>query len=340
MSIAPASTPVVTFQYHAFGLRIAADREVPGLTRALTLGTPDVQVWLGSLPQEFGGHGARAGSSPMSGLQLDDASESWVTVWKHTNFFRFLYEDKTEFFIDLSGTKIWGIWPSDLTLADTATYLLGPIMNVVLRLRGSIALHASAVRIGDVAVALVGPEGAGKSTTAASFSLAGFPVLTDDIATIKDEGDAFRIIPAYPRIRLWPRSVEMLFGSEEALPRLTPGWDKRYLQLDSPAHRFEPEAVPLAAIYFLHPRSLDASTPTIDDEPKRDAMVKLIANIGANYMLEHVASDTSFDLLQRIARFVPLRRLVPRADAAFLPQLRDMVVNDVRMLQAIRVERG
>lgn len=340
MTIVPVSAPVGTFQYHAFGLRIAADREVPGLTRASTLGTPDVKVWLGSLPQEFGGHDALAGQSPMSGLQLDDASEPWVTVWKHAEFFRFLYEDETEFFIDRCGTQIWGIWPRELSLADTATYLLGPIMNVVLRLRGSIALHGSAVRIGDVAVALVGPEGAGKSTTAASFSLAGFPVLTDDIATIKDEGDSFRIIPAYPRIRLWPRSVEMLFGSEEALPRLTPGWDKRYLQLDSAAHQFEPDAVPLAAIYFLHPRSADPSTPTIDAEPMRDAMVKLIANIGANYMLDHVASDTSFDLLQRIARFVPLRRLVPRADASYLPQLRDMVVNDVRMLQALPVKQG
>lgn len=339
MSIAQAPTPVGAFQYHAFGLRIEANGDLPGLTPAVAIEKPDVRVWLGSRPPGVGSRDGISSNAP-SGFEPDDASEAWVKVWKHADFFRFLYTDETEFFIDRQGTQIWAMWPRELTLADTATYLLGPIMNVVLRLRGSIALHASAVRIGNVAVALVGPEGAGKSTTAASFSMAGFPVLTDDIATIKDEGDAFRIVPAYPRIRLWPRSVEMLFGSEEALPRLTPGWDKRYLQLDSAAHQFEPEAIPLAAIYFLHPRSLDASTPTIDAEPMRDAMVKLIANIGANYMLEHVASDTSFDLLQRIARFVPLRRLVPRADAAYLPQLRNMVVDDVRMLQAIRVERG
>lgn len=330
----------MAFQYHAFGLRIETNREVPGLTPAVTFGTPDAQVWLGSLPQEFGRLDEISSNSPMSGFEPDDASERWVTVWKHADFFRLRYTDGTEFFIDRTGTQIWAIWPRELTLADTATYLLGPIMNVVLRLRGTIALHASAVRIGDVAVALVGPEGAGKSTTAASFAMAGFPVLTDDIAAIKDGGDAFHIIPAYPRIRLWPRSVEMLFGSAEALPRLTPGWDKRYLQLDNITHQFEPEAVPLAAIYFLHPRSTDLSTPAIDNEPKRDAMVKLIGNIGGNYMLDHVAPATSFDLLQRIARFVPLRRLVPRSDPAYLSQLRDMVVNDVRMLQALPLSEG
>ena len=269
----------------------------------------------------------------MNGVEPDESCESWVTVWTHEDFFRLRYTDETEFFVDRSGAQIWAIWPRQLTLADTATYLLGPIMNVVLRLRGTISLHASAVRVGDVAIAFVGPEGAGKSTTAASFAMAGYPVLTDDIAAIGDGGVVFHIIPAYPRIRLWPKSVEMLFGSAEALPRLTPGWEKRYLQLDSISHRFEPEPVPLAAIYFLHPRSTDLSTPAIDEEPKRDAMVKLIGNIGGNYILDHVAPATSFDLLQRLAQFVPLRRLVPRSDPAYLPQLRDMVVTDLKKLQ-------
>lgn len=258
-----------------------------------------------------------------------------MTVWKYDDYFRLRYKDQTEFFIDRVGTQVWATWPDDLTLADTATYLLGPIMNIVLRLRGKIALHGSVVRIGDVAVAFVGSEGAGKSTTAATFALAGHPVLTDDIAAIDDRGDEFWIIPAYPRVRLWPKSVELLLGSGEALPRLTPGWDKRYLQLAGEAHRFEPEARPLAAIYFLHPRGTDGAAPAIHAEPERDALLKLIGNTHANYLFGEVQSAASFDLLQRIVRSIPLRALVPGHGAAALGQLRDAVLDDLRQLQQL-----
>ena len=51
---------------------------------------------------------------------------------------------------------------------------LGPVFAFVLRLRGAVTFHASAVRIGD-AVAFLGPQGAGKSTTAAALALRGCP---------------------------------------------------------------------------------------------------------------------------------------------------------------------
>lgn len=256
-----------------------------------------------------------------------------MTVWNYTDHFRLRYSDETEFFVAKSGDEVWATWPDGLTLADTATYLLGPIMNIVLRLRGTVALHASVVRIGEVAAAFVGAEGAGKSTTAATFAIAGHSVLTDDIAAIEDGGNEFRITPAYPRIRIWPRSVELLFGSPDALPRLTPGWDKRYLQLDDGDHHFQAEAVKLAAIYFLQPRAGDNSPPFIEAEPKREALVKLIGNVHANYLLGQVEPARSFDILQRIAKHVPLRRLVAGTGTAALTRLREAVVADLRMMQ-------
>lgn len=328
-------TEYPSFDFFAFGLQISANQDVPGLVPSRLSGQPDLRVWLDDVPPEFRAPSGGAIEARAAGFEPDGASETWVTVWKCAKYFRLRYTDRTEFFIDRSGTEIWATWPGDLTLTDTATYLLGPVMNVVLRLRGTIALHGSVVRIGDVAVAFVGAEGAGKSTTAATFALAGYPVLTDDVAAIQDDGRAFRIIPAYPRVRLWPSSVELLFGSSQALPRLTPGWEKRYLQLDGEALYFEPVPVPLAAIYFLHARSSDTAAIAIDAEPKREAMVKLIGNTHANYLLDQVSPATSFDLLQRIARFVPLRKLVPGSGATALTQLRDAVVDDLRGLQEL-----
>jgi hypothetical protein len=95
----------------------------------------------------------------------------------------------------------------------------------VLRLRGVICLHASAVNINDRSVIFVGSEGAGKSTMAAAFARQGFFVLSDDIVALSEYGREFRALPACPRVNLWPDSVEILYGSREALPRITAGWE-------------------------------------------------------------------------------------------------------------------
>jgi hypothetical protein len=254
-------------------------------------------------------------------------------VWSEKGFTRVRYADETEFFIDQFATEVWATWPGDLTLEDTATYLIGPILSLVLHLRGAVMLHASVVRIGDVAVAFVGPQGAGKSTTAASFALAGFPVLTDDVAAVREEDRLFRVVPAYPRIRLWPESVKMLLGSAEALPQLTPNWEKRYLELDNVSCRFEPETVPLGAIYFLHPRTDDSSVPVIVSESFRGGMVDLLGNMSGNYLLDQILPASSFAFLGRLAQAVPLRRLNPRADPDRLPELRELIVADVAALR-------
>src|SRR5262249_29214347 len=121
-------------------------------------------------------------------------------------FYRFSYADKTEFVVDQTGREIWTTWPAPLTLEDNATYLLGPVMRFVLLLRGMVCLHASSVVIDGKAFALLGPAGAGKSTTAAAFAERGFSILAEDVVTLDDRGDSFYVRPAYPCIRLWPAS--------------------------------------------------------------------------------------------------------------------------------------
>jgi hypothetical protein len=126
----------------------------------------------------------------------------------------------------------------------------------------------------------------------------------------------------------------MLFGSPDALPQLTPNWDKRFLELDDAAYRFESDPVPLGAIYFLHPRTDDPSQPIMATETIRGGMVDLLGNLSGNYLLDQILPAASFAFLGRLAQRVPLRRLAARANPDWLPQLREMVVNDVTALQA------
>src|SRR5271156_6758875 len=81
-------------------------------------------------------------------------------------------------------------------------------------------------------------RGAGKSTTAAAFARRGFAILSDDVSALWDCRPPFLLQPAYPQLRLWPSSVRLLFGADDALPPLTPNWDKRGLDLSTPVHRF------------------------------------------------------------------------------------------------------
>jgi len=156
--------------------------------------------------------------------------------------------------------------------------------------------------------ALMAPGGYGKSTTAAAYARQGLGVLTEDILVLEYRGGEFWGVPAYPRVRLWPPAVDGLFGSPEALPRITPQnetWEKRYLDLDAPAFAYQHTPLPLGAIYTLGGE--ETSPPTLQPLPASDALVALIGNV---YSLSRPTSEQrarEFAFLDRVARSVPVK---------------------------------
>ncbi|MGH9801062.1 MAG: serine/threonine protein kinase [Blastocatellia bacterium] len=264
----------------------------------------------------------------------NDFGEPVMQAWDLASgeYVRLLYADSTEFIVDRYGTQIWVTWPQSQTLEDMATYLLGPVLGLVLRLRGLTCLHASAVVLGEQAIALVGASGAGKSTTAAAFAQTGYQVLADDIVALDEQAGGFLVRPAYPRVRLWPSSVEALYGSEDALPLLTPTWDKRYLDLMESSSGFQTQPVPLAAIYFLDERSSDSNAPYIQPLPDNQKLVTLVANTYANYLLDKQMRATEFGSLGRLCQRVPLRKVTPHADPKLLPELCRAIVEDFQTI--------
>ncbi|MBC8023459.1 MAG: hypothetical protein H7Y14_10095 [Burkholderiales bacterium] len=237
--------------------------------------------------------------------------------------YRVAYEDGTRIYLDAA--NVWAVGPEGASVEDTATYLLGPTLGFVLRLRGITCLHASAIAVGGRAVAIVAPSGFGKSSLAAAMAQRGHAVLTDDVAALFDGGDRFEILPAYPRIRLWPASVEALFGSDDALPRITPTWDKRFLALDGARFRFQPESLPLAAIYLVADRDPAAGGPRVEDVGGRDALIGLVANTYTTYLLDKDMRAREFEVLGRLSRAVPVRRAVPAVDIGRIGELCDAI---------------
>jgi hypothetical protein len=244
-----------------------------------------------------------------------------------------MYADGTEFLVNKPGTHIWATWPPEtLTLEDTATYLLGPVMGFVLLLRGCISLHGSAIAVGDRAVALVGPAGSGKSTTAAALADLGYSILAEDVVTLEDCGRSFLVQPAYPCIRLWPSSVKALYGHDIELPRLTPTWDKCYLDLTQEPYEFQREPLPLSAIYFLAARADETTAPYVHEMSPGEGLIALVANTYATHLMDKKMRAREFELLDRVIRNVPTRKLVPHSDPTYIGALcRTIVENFVAL---------
>jgi hypothetical protein len=310
-----------------YGLDVLANRPIPTVPHS-TIANADVRVSFGVLPEWI------------ESLQPDQIETTYVADYTDQcgnpalkfsklhggDFFRFSYADNTEFVVDHHGREIWAKWPESLTLEDTATYLLGPVMGFVLLLRGLVCLHASAIVVGEEAIAIVGPAGAGKSTTAAAFAARGFSVLAEDVVTLDDLGNSFVVRPAYPCIRLWPASAATLYGSASALPPLTPNWDKCYVDLTQQNGRFENQPRTLAAIYLLDQRRDEPNAPFVEPLDRTESLIALIANTYATKLMDKKMRAREFELLGRVVANVPLWRVTPHTDAHRLPQLCDQIL--------------
>jgi hypothetical protein len=315
--------------YSAFGLSVAADWPIPALMRQAILSTPDVFV---RLQPGLPGSGVDETGEDLYYVSNDaESGNPSLHVWRTADggHFRLRYADDTQFVVAATGDDVRVMSPAASTLEDAATYLLGPVLGFALRLRGVTCLHASVVAVGGQAIAIAGPAGAGKSTAAACLSAMGHAVLSDDIAALTDRDGAMHVQPAYPQIRLWPDSVTMLYGTPDALPPLTPTWDKRALALTEHG-TFNHQPLPLRAVYLLaEPR--DHAEPAIENVGGAERLMVLLANTYVGYLLDRTQRHQEFEALARLASSVHVRR-VSRGPATAVADLCAHILADCERL--------
>ncbi|MGA9755874.1 MAG: hypothetical protein WBV23_12125 [Desulfobaccales bacterium] len=276
-----------------------------------------------------------------TGFEDDQGGEPVYRAWPVAGgrYFRLRYSDGCQFVMDSAGSRLWVSGPEGATQEYLSTYLLGPVLGILLRWRGTPCLHGSAVAAGGHALTVLGFPGAGKSTTAAAFARLGYPVLTDDLTVLKEEDDTFWVLPGDPNVCLWPQSVVYLYGSPTALPpvisdnTLDPEWDKRWLNLTAPGYCFQSRPLPLGAIYILGARQEDAG-PRVEEVPGKERLLLLIANTYGSKFLDKELRAREFEVLGRLLERVPVRRLIPRAGPAYLNQLCESILEDFSHLQA------
>lgn len=162
---------------------------------------------------------------------------------------RFAIPGVAAYLINPTGTRVTIDPALPLNAPDIRVFLLGTVFGVLCYRRGLLPLHASCVRIGDAAVALAGPSGIGKSTLAAAFLQRGHAVLADDVTVVDIAAPAGpRVLPAFPRLKLWRDAINRMKLSVDGLER-TGSTIEKY---NFPVFKsFNIEPLPLAAVICL-----------------------------------------------------------------------------------------
>ena len=313
-----------------YGLRITSDLPLPGLAVCKESGPSDLLILLRGQKKFTSRFSAPLDhifyTSPRSGGNGESILQ--VGTLDNGRYVGFFYSDGARFAIEQQGREIWADWPEHYAFEDACTYLIGPVIAFALRLRGFTCLHASCIAIGDQAIALLGQPSSGKSTTAAAFACIGYSILSDDVVVLHDHGNRFVVAPGYPRVNLWPDSVRALFGSEDALPKITPTWGKRYLPLNQNEHRFQEVPLPLGAVYMLAGHEPGLAAPVMEEFGAREAFMTLVANTYVNYVLNAEMRKREFEVLGRIVAGIPVRRVRAAADSSRLFDLAEAIVAD------------
>lgn len=322
----------LSFPYYIFGLRIRSNFPLPGLEAIRgPSDDADVRLHFGLAPAIAEQKHAAADELFFASTIQTEAGEPMQRIWKMANgaMWRIDYADGTHFWLDVKGREVWSCWTETSSFEDAVSYVLGPVLGILLRLRGVTCLHASAVQCGARAAAFAGPGGAGKSTLAAALAMRGHEVISDDVVALIERDGAFYVAPAYAYLCLWPESVQALYGAGRDFAPFSPNFPKRMLTPGAGELKFAEEPAALDRVFLLEERSADASAPFIEHMEQRQALMWLVGNTYANLLLDERMRAEEFALLGRLLGSVPARRVRAHEDTSRISALCEMIEDEL-----------
>jgi hypothetical protein len=137
---------------------------------------------------------------------------------------------------------------------------IGTTQSMLWYQRGYLPLHASALLVGERAIAVGARSHSGKSVIAAALNKLGCPLVADDMMVVDLSGQLPMVLPGYQKLRLWQDACEQLdlVGNIIANAHFRPG---KFVLATTAASAHVP--VPLTDIFILSGERQD----TLDAEP-------------------------------------------------------------------------
>lgn len=328
------------YYYQIYGLTIQSTVNIPQLIAVENKKGTDITVTFQQTKTENTYPSEHQLNSIYTSYGLAANQLPYFSVWKqpesHDAFLIIRYNNGTNtvyFISNQNATQLRVLYHPDIVLNDVCTYLLGPVIGCILRLKNKVCLHASVVSINNQAVAFIGEKTAGKSTLMAHLAAKGYPVLSDDIAVLFEKNKQFWVQSGYPRLRLWRKSLEQFPEVPiEQLQRVLTHVDKYYLPLsvhESAQWNFQTQPLPLKAVIYLQPRNVQHQL-TLDSYSPLEGFLYLKKNIYAEYMLTGTLLAKEFSIFGEVSQNTPVLSLKRPDDLAFLDDTIDLITKRLK----------
>lgn len=214
-------------------------------------------------------------------------------------------------------------------------WLLGTVFTLWNELRGVPALHTAAVAVDDRAVGFLASNKGGKSSLAAAFMQAGYPLLTDDILMVEQRGGDIVGQPSYPQMRMWPDQARHFLGSEEALPLVVPHLTKRRVPVGPGGFgTFRGKSASISHL-FLPTRSPEVSEVELERLSPQETLIELLRHsFLPNTVVRLGLAERRLPILMVLAQQVHLYRMRYPTGVEFLPGIVDTILRIIRTTDA------
>ncbi len=224
--------------FKAFNLIIRAPFPINGLI-AVAAQAHDIEVQIGSIEH--------IPTLAETTIKRKGLVASFATEDATMNDCYLVWEQEIKFKLSHGHTMVVDSASTDLDFLSL--FIVSEPLGILLFQRNYILLHASAVKLPNgQGIVFMGEPGMGKSTTSGALIKAGCPLISDDLVAILSIDDKPYLVPSFPQLKLWKRSVEGLGYNYDELTRLVEGTNK-YAYQDT--ENFDEALVPLKTIYEL-----------------------------------------------------------------------------------------
>jgi hypothetical protein len=238
------------------------------------------------------------------------------------------WPDLFEFLVSPDGRSVACRMLERATLESFQTYLFGHVMSFVLVKLGYEPLHATAVAINGVAVALLGDCGSGKSTLAASLVAAGHQILTDDLLLIRDVNGVLSGFPGPPRLKLFPHVAQQFLPELACSSPMNPLTDKLIVPLQS--GQWESRAAPVRRLLVLDSSEQGSDVGVASVSPT-DSLIEIVRATFNRRVLHPQRLRQQFHSAHMLATRIPVMRLTYPRRIDTLDQVHRAILADLQL---------
>lgn len=288
----------------SFGLELSLGFDAPGLPRApaaigvgaLVDTTVDL-VYADSLRAAWPRAGSRRtglmGPAERPVMTVDEHPEAGYLIHLRP-YGRYLVSSDGRFIACAPPSVAWWYWQR---------LLIGQVLPAAAALRGYEVLHASAVRIGDRALAFAGAPGAGKSSLALRFLQRGATLVAEDVVAVGDPLGRLTVEPGAAMVNVTDDEASLSEAGDLAKLGQVVGRSHGKVHVIVPR---EERATPLAVMYLLERD--DGALPMFE-ELSGVGVAHVFRNSFVSYIYRAERMIRQLDLASLLARTVPVIRL-------------------------------